>query len=1215
MCSSEKSQRISRVTLGTIAACLLIVSSACNTGSSMHSYKITPRAVPAGTVGQPYEFKFFCDDPLGCELYELSHPDTQPLPPGLIFECAGACLDQGSYADVWGVPTTPGKYTFEVDACSLSNNGIGFGSFDCGAQATEPPVNPDVYGVYTVTINPAEPPLASSFSPGAVLTSGYGSVLDDTGNTMVLGAGLLGGVAARVLANSSGGWSQVATLFSSYGESSLAISGDGNTVVLACCGTGIGTGEVYVYVAPAGGWINAPNPMHPTATLTASDITQTTSFAFSLATDMTGDTIAVGEPCDPSGSGATCGAVYVFAKQGAWVNATEDAQLTVSTTKKANATLGFSLAMNSSGGTIVAGLPGLEASTSPGAVFVFEKPAGGWTTVSSASATLQISDSISNGVAGLIGLSLGSSVSISGDGSTIVAGAPKDGLETPDNPGGGAAYVFVNPSPSSGWTSNTENAVLMNSNNSGGDRFGEVTAINTNGSTVVVGASISPVKSPGFGGPGEVYVFQKPTGGWMGRPQNEFQTLISFPAIDASQRSVFPAPPFGGPGNVALNGSGSTLAICSAAEMGPSSVVYLFSAIPASAALAITTTSPLPPGTINSGYDLQFNATGGTPPYSWNLVTITGNVPPGMGLSASGLLSGIPTAVGSYDFDIQVIDSALPPNSSTSEFTLLIATPVSITTTSLPGATAGQQYTADLAASGGTQPYSWSLSAGSLLPAGLSLSSGGVISGTPVSSGVFNFSVQVTDASNPQQSDSKALSLVIGTGTGTHYSGAGFLLLPYQQNVESTPPLVALDNNGDTVVVVNTDLGVPFVTVFAKYNADTWISISTLDPLGISLPIAAAISGDGSTIAVTSSGCGSNGTNNCVFVITRPPGGWLNMPPNFGHPLYLLQEANPVQGDKFGASLAIDYNGDTIVAGAPCDTSFGNPSCGTAYVYTRPPCGDWSNCQGSNGFGTETAALSLSMISGGVQVPVPTLGFSVAIDGAGQNIVAGAPGLQPNLSQTNTPGIAYLFGIPSGGWATWDAATNAPVKLFASDHVNGDLLGWSTAISGDGGTVVAGALLAPFSASSAGGPGAAYVFQQGMGWASKPEDAKLAASLGQDQDLFGASVAVATNGSTVVVGAPQNPYANNKAGLGSIYVFPIPANGWTGGAAQPVHETQVLTAYPGEIISHLPSTPLGGFGFTQGLRMTSDASIIVVGGIADANNPSPDPLEVVYWFQ
>lgn len=68
-----------------------------------------------------------------------------------------------------------------------------------------------------------------------------------------------------------------------------------------------------------------------------------------------------------------------------------------------------------------------------------------------------------------------------------------------------------------------------------------------------------------------------------------------------------------------------------------------------------------------------------------------------------------------------------------------------ITTTALPRAIEGQPYSQTLQASGGIPPYTWSVGAGSL-PAGVSLSSAGVLDGTPSVTGVFNFDAQVIDS-------------------------------------------------------------------------------------------------------------------------------------------------------------------------------------------------------------------------------------------------------------------------------------------------------------------------------------------------------------------------------------------------------------------------------------------------------------------------------------
>jgi hypothetical protein len=73
------------------------------------------------------------------------------------------------------------------------------------------------------------------------------------------------------------------------------------------------------------------------------------------------------------------------------------------------------------------------------------------------------------------------------------------------------------------------------------------------------------------------------------------------------------------------------------------------------------------------------------------------------------------------------------------------ANPVVIDTTSLPDATQGVAYSVQLLAHGGTPPYTWSIFAGSL-PAGLTLSSSGLISGTPTGApGTDDFTVQAVD--------------------------------------------------------------------------------------------------------------------------------------------------------------------------------------------------------------------------------------------------------------------------------------------------------------------------------------------------------------------------------------------------------------------------------------------------------------------------------------
>jgi len=86
--------------------------------------------------------------------------------------------------------------------------------------------------------------------------------------------------------------------------------------------------------------------------------------------------------------------------------------------------------------------------------------------------------------------------------------------------------------------------------------------------------------------------------------------------------------------------------------------------------------------------------------------------------------------------------------------------PLQIVTTALPAATVNSAYTASLGAAGGVQPYHWAIGSGNL-PAGVTLTSTGTISGTAASAGVFNLSVKLADSSNPPQAATTSLSLQV----------------------------------------------------------------------------------------------------------------------------------------------------------------------------------------------------------------------------------------------------------------------------------------------------------------------------------------------------------------------------------------------------------------------------------------------------------------------
>lgn len=100
-------------------------------------------------------------------------------------------------------------------------------------------------------------------------------------------------------------------------------------------------------------------------------------------------------------------------------------------------------------------------------------------------------------------------------------------------------------------------------------------------------------------------------------------------------------------------------------------------------------------------------------------------------------------------------------------------TSLSVVTASLPAATQGVQYSQQLVASGGTGSYAWALASGSL-PAGLSVSATGLVSGIPGAAGTSQFTVQVTSAG---ATATRALSLTVG-GAGAVATQLGVVTQP-----------------------------------------------------------------------------------------------------------------------------------------------------------------------------------------------------------------------------------------------------------------------------------------------------------------------------------------------------------------------------------------------------------------------------------------------------
>ena len=265
-----------------------------------------------------------------------------------------------------------------------------------------------------------------------------------------------------------------------------------------------------------------------------------------------------------------------------------------------------------------------------------------------------------------------------------------------------------------------------------------------------------------------------------------------------------------------------------------------------------------------------------------------------------------------------------------------------------------------------------------------------------------------------------------------------------------------------------------------------------------------ALSTNGATLAVGA--YGRSGGIGAVYVFNNVAGSWVEAPV-INH----VANGNAQTTDNFGWSVGLSADGSALSVGVP---------------------GERSNAIGVNSgvyniSAVYSGAVYLYSYSGGwnqhayIKPQVTTsndyFGRSVALSADGTTLAVGA--YFEDTSSTDS-GAAYVFSNGGSGWAQ-------TALLKASNPGNGDLFGDHLALSADGSTIAVGAVPEDSAATGINGDqgdtpsttssGAVYLFSNSSGsWA---QEAYIKASNTDASDVFGSSVALSSDGSTLAAGA------------------------------------------------------------------------------------------------
>jgi hypothetical protein len=169
----------------------------------------------------------------------------------------------------------------------------------------------------------------------------------------------------------------------------------------------------------------------------------------------------------------------------------------------------------------------------------------------------------------------------------------------------------------------------------------------------------------------------------------------------------------------------------------------------------VVTPTSLHQGSIGVNYLQMFSASAGTAPFKFTVTA--GTLPPGLALATNGLLSGTPAQVGSFTFTVTATDDGGCSGAAVCSLTVACPT-LALVPSVLPDGAVGVAYSQSMSSSAGLAPFHFSVTAGAL-PAGLTLSTAGLLSGTPTTAGSAVFTIGVTDSAGCSATENYVLDI------------------------------------------------------------------------------------------------------------------------------------------------------------------------------------------------------------------------------------------------------------------------------------------------------------------------------------------------------------------------------------------------------------------------------------------------------------------------